>query len=73
MTYKDLKKLTKNVSLPCAGTNADGESVIVAAGCDPVTGNFFQTTTAQENGWCRINRFYENGSTEEIYEKGERK
>ena len=56
MTYKELLELTKDKQLPCDATNADGE-------------RYFRLTTAQHNNWCRINIIYENGSTEEWYEK----
>ena len=70
MHYKYIQEQTKNCCLPCAGINELGENVIISAGRDESLGNFYQSTTAQENGWCRINRFYENGSTEEFYKKG---
>ena len=33
MTYKELLELTKDKQLPCDAMNADGEFVIIEAGC----------------------------------------
>ena len=66
--YCDLMKLTKGKELPLATTNADGESVIVEQGTCEI-GHFFKLTTAQDNGWLRINIYYETGESEELYKK----
>jgi len=68
MTNKELLELTKDKQLPCNATNADGEFVIIEAGCTDGE-RYFRLTTAQHNNWCRINIIYENGSTEEWFEK----
>ena len=50
------------------GTNAEGEAVIIEAGClDGV--RFFHVTTSQNNDWVRHNYYYENGDSEELFEK----
>ena len=64
MTYKELQQLVKYHELPVCGKNEDGENVIVEHGnC------YFKVTTAQNNGWTRINVYHANGTTEETYQK----
>lgn len=76
MTYAKLAKRTEGHTLPLAGTNEDGENVIIDRGCDKWSyagdsweRNFFKLTTAQHNGWTRVNFVYEDGSTDEFYTK----
>ena len=77
MTYNELEKLTEGKKLPFAGKNESGENVIIDRGCDRWSyrgeaweKNFFKLTTAQSNGWVRINFVYDDGSTDELYQKG---
>lgn len=68
MTYYDYLDLTKDFkNFPIAGVNKCGEHVIITHrnGDDP----YFQVSTLQTNGWIRINNYYKDGSTDEIYKK----
>ena len=68
MYYKDIEKLVDGKELPVGGTNAEGEAVIIEAGSlDGV--RFFHVTTSQNNDWVRHNYYYENGDSEELFEK----
>lgn len=67
MTYQEIKQLCQGKHLPTTAKNEDGENVIIEQGCDEM--NFFKLTTAQNNGWARINLIYEDGSTDELYQK----
>lgn len=70
MTYKEIEKATKGKTFPLAGKNEDGENIIIQAGRDDdVGGRFFKLTTAQGNGWTRIEHIFEDGTTTEEYEK----
>ena len=64
MTYQELTALCIGKCLPVAGTNEYGENIIIERGK-----GFFRLTTAQHNGWVRINTHYENGTSEETYSK----
>ena len=69
MTYQELKKLCEGKHLPISGKNVDGENVIIAHGKDQER-SFYKLTTAQHNGWTRINFVYEDETHEELYKKG---
>lgn len=76
MTYKELNRLCKDKSLPITAKNEDGENIIIERGCDKWSygsdhweRNFFKIVTAQHNGWTRINFIYEDGTTEELYQR----
>lgn len=68
MDYNYLEKLIAGRETPLAGTNEDGEHVIVIKGTN-ANGNYIETQTLQPNGWTRINTYYECGDTEETYKK----
>ena len=68
MSYNELRKLVGGRKLPISATNENGENVIIEEGSDNELGHFYRTETAQHNNWCRINYYYENGDTEELYE-----
>ena len=68
MTFRELMELTKNHTLPIDATNDEGEFVIIEAGTRDGE-RYFRLTTAQHNGWCRINYVYEDGTVEELFEK----
>lgn len=68
MTFSELMELTKNHTLPLGATNEEGEFVILEAGTRDGE-RYFRLTTAQHNGWCRINYVYEDGTVEELFEK----
>ena len=69
MTYQELTNLCKGETLPWCAKNEDGENVIISHGCDKQAGNYFKLQTAQHNGWTRLNHIYEDGSSEESYER----
>jgi hypothetical protein len=76
MTYAELKTLTEGKILPLVATNEHGENVIVDHRIDRWSyedsawerPNFI-VTTAQHNGWTRINLIYEDGSSDELYQR----
>jgi len=70
MTYKEIKKLVEGKALPILAGNQDSEPVIIEEGRSD-SGHFYRLTTAQHNNWCRISVYYEDGSTDEIYQKGQ--
>lgn len=67
MFYK-LKKETKGKSFPIMGKNEAGEATIIYHGVSD-NEEFFKTTTAQKNGWIRVNIYYADGMCEELYER----
>lgn len=68
MTFKEIEKQLKGVELPAGGTNENGETFIVEAGCrDGV--RFYHITTAQNNNWVRHNYIYEDYTSEELFER----
>lgn len=68
MTYKELEQMTEGTHLPLAGENEHGEVVIIEEGKVDEE-RVFRVTTAQHNGWVRINYFYKDGSVEEMFDK----
>lgn len=68
MTYQEIQKLIEDRELPCGGTNAEGEMLIIEAGINDSV-RFFHLTTAQNNNWVRHNYIYENGDREETFER----
>lgn len=76
MTYAELKKQTEGQSLPLAATNEHGENVIIdhrtdkwMYGPENWERPYFHVTTAQHNGWARINLIYADGATDELYQR----
>jgi len=68
MSYEEMKELVKNKQLPLMGENKVGESVIVSEGKDE-EGHYYQTETAQYNGWLRVNTYYETGTVTETFDR----
>ena len=68
MNYKTLEELTTGKTLPLTGENEEKERVIIEKGHN---GNleYYQLSTFQNNDWIRINRYYEDGSIDETYER----
>ena len=66
MTYQELAKATENQQLPLSAINEHGENVVIEHR-DYREQKHFKLTTAQRNGWCRINYIYEDGSLETTY------
>lgn len=71
MTYEELKTLCQGFSnddFPLVGKNEHGQNVTVKKGtCEGET--FYSTETTQDNGWHRINTYWEDGTYEEEYER----
>lgn len=67
--FETLKQETQGYEFPLFGENEDGEGQTIEVGADAEMGQFFRVTTFQHNGWTRINIYYEDGTTEEIYKK----
>lgn len=66
--FKQLCEEQKITSFPVSATNSEGENVILMKGVDEC-GSFYETSTFQENGYTRINRYYKDGTTTETYER----
>ena len=64
MTYDEIKVMVQGKSLPLSAENSDGEYVVIEG-----NENCYILTTAQHNGWCRINEYYPDGTATESYEK----
>ena len=76
MTYEELKKLCAGKHLPITAKNEDGENIIIEQGVQTWSTeyetwdrNFFKIVTAQRNGWTRINLIFEDGASDELYQK----
>ena len=54
--------------LPLSADNEDEELVILEAGKDEHD-EYYETTTVQHNDWCRVNRYYKDGTSTEVYER----
>ena len=68
MDYQFFEKLLEGKTLPLMGESADGEVVIVDKGKDD-EGEFYETQTAQNNDWVRINRYYSTGVMTETFDR----
>lgn len=66
--FDEMKRLTQGKILPLICKNEDNEVVIIEYGISNEE-RFFRVTTAQHNDWCRINTYWESGTTEETYRK----
>ena len=67
-SFEEIRELVRGKRLPLNGTNEDGENFIIQVGVNEHD-IYFKVLTAQSNGWCRVNYYYEDGCMEEIYEK----
>lgn len=67
-TFEQLKQETQGYGFPLYGENEDAENQIIEVGANEELGQFFRITTFQHNGWTRINIYYEDGTTEELFE-----
>ena len=68
MNYQKLEELTKGKTLPLTTENENGELIIIEKGHNGDL-EYFQLSTFQSNDWVRINRYYEDGSIDETYER----
>lgn len=65
--YDTINKLIKKYGvkgLLTSGKNENGENIIITIYSDHIT-----TKTLQQNNWIRINTYWNNGDTEETYER----
>ncbi len=69
--YEEIKQKVEEFgkSCPLSGTDGDGNPVIISEGGNEESGHFYEVQTAQDNGWLRINTYYENGDTEETFDR----
>ena len=72
--YQNIRNRIKELGfsdsdLPVMGTNDNDEVIIISKGS--VDGNkYYEIQTAQNNGWVRINCYYEDGQADETFERG---
>ncbi len=66
--FNELKRITQGKILPAIYKNEDNEVIIIEYGISNKE-RFFRITTVQHNDWCRINTYWESGTTEETYRK----
>lgn len=70
MNYKELSKRIAGFTLPISATNEKGENVIIERGANGgEAGKSLTVLTSQKNGYVRINTYYEDGSSEELFER----
>ncbi len=66
--YEYIRETTNGMEFPLAGNNSDKETVLVCDGYSDGT-HYYRTDTMQSNGWVRVNIWYDDGSSEEWYER----
>ena len=64
--YQELMKECKE--FPLCGKDDSGNNIIVTHG-ENDNGQYVKVQTAQKNGWIRVNYYYENGDSEELFDK----
>lgn len=75
MTYREIQSLCYGKNLPIAAKNQDGENVVIEQGSErwryqgeTWERHFFKLSTAQHNGWTRINMLFDDGMSDEFYQ-----
>lgn len=71
MVYEEIENMVDKYDLsdfPLCGTNEDGENIIIYIRKDE-NGKYFEVHTFQKNNWIRVNRYYNDGNTEEWFDK----
>ena len=68
MDYNYLNKMIGGRTCPLSAENENHEMVVIERGRDD-EGEYIVTTTIQHNNWCRINTYYESGTTTETYRR----
>lgn len=68
MDYKKLEEITEGKTLPLNAENEDKERVVIEK-LHNGDMKYYQLSTFQNNDWVRVNRYYEDGSFDETYEK----
>ena len=66
ISYANLARFTEGADLPATAVNDKGENVIVTTEPSDM-GMCDRRDTYQNNGYVRINRYYEDGSWDETY------
>ena len=56
-------------TLPACSKNWEEENTILSEGRSEDGRHFYQIKTMQHNGWIAVKTYYEDGSTDETYEK----
>ena len=70
-SYNDIAELVKGYELPIGGQNEDGEFVMISLGrTEEGLGRSFQIETLQGNGWSCIHTYWEDGTKEETFKRG---
>lgn len=68
--FKDIEELVEGKELPISGETEDGEFVMICAGRkEEGLGRSYQIETLQDNGWCRIHTYWEDGTKEETFKR----
>ena len=68
-SFKDIEALVAGHDLPIGCRNEDGEFVMISAGrTEEGLGRSFQVETLQNNGWCCIHTYWEDGTKEETFD-----
>ena len=62
------KLINQCKEFPMVGKDEVNNTVLVVKG-ENENGKYVKTETAQKNNWIRINYYYENGDTEELFDK----
>ena len=69
-SFKDIVALVAEHELPVGGENEDGEFVMICQGrTEEGLGRSYQVETLQNNGWCRINTYWQDGTKDETYKR----
>ena len=73
-SFEDIVKLVAGHDLPIGGENEDGEFVMICQGrTEEGLGRSFQVETLQNNGWSRINTYWQDGTKEETYKHNDKR
>lgn len=70
MTYKEIKNKVNEFDelLPITAVNENNENIVIEEGKEESL-HFYVITTAQNNGYLRINHYYEDGTVTETFGK----
>ncbi len=68
MNYQEIEEKTKGKTLPFVAENEDKERVVIEKR-NSGGRSYYKLSTFQSNDWVRINRYYEDGSFDETYER----
>ncbi len=71
MGYEEIENMVDKYDVtdfPIAGTNENSENIIIYIRKDE-NGKYFEVHTFQKNNWIRVNTYYDDGTTEEWFDK----